>query len=333
MLLRMIVAALLLASVAHAEERVSPRAQAVLAELPLTDAERQKILAGDLVTAATAESASDRELAITMAFLIADPPSDLAAKFQAASDYAIDKSVTAYGELHGDGSIADLKALHLAPASVAETRHFVDAEPGLDLNLSSSEIAAFSALPEGDTAAVETELRTRLLARYRAYRADGLAGIAPYARGNDKQSKPGDELLKATKASHVFAKEAPDLFAALRDYPKSQPTRATQKFFWVNFDIDGRPTITLTHRIVATQADGTYVFADRHYYVSRSHNDVQIVAGIFPLDEGALVVYSNRTVTDQLGGFGASAKQSIGRKIMGGHLAALFEEMRTRYKH
>ena len=224
MVLRMIVAALLLASVAHAEVHVSSRAQAVLAELPLTDAERQKILEGDLVTTTTRDSASERELAVTMVFLIADPPSDLAAKFQGASDYANEKSVTAYGELHGDGSLADLKALHLAPAAVAETRHFVDAEPGLDLNLSSPEIAAFSALPEGDTAAVETELHNRLLARYRAYRADGLlAGIAPYARGNDKQSKPGDELLKATKTSHVFAKEAPDVM------PRCSTTRSRRR--------------------------------------------------------------------------------------------------------
>ncbi len=327
-----ILAVLLLASAAHAEVHVSPRAEALLAELPFTAAERGEILAGDLVTTATGDSASDRELAITMAFLIADPPADLAAKFEAASDYAKDKSVTVYGALHGDGSLADLKALRLAPAGEAEARHFIDAEPGLDLNLSSGEIAKFSALPEGDTAAVETELKNLLLARYRAYRATGLAGIAPYARGGGKESKPGDELLKGTKASRVVAKEAPDVMAALLDYPKSPPAGATERFFWVNFAIDGRPTFTLTHRLVAPRPDGSFVFTDRHYYVSRSHNDVQMVAGIFPVDGGALVLYSTRTVTDQLGGFGANAKQSLGRKIMGGQLAALFEQMRTRYK-
>ena len=56
---------------------------------------------------------------------------------------------------------------------------------------------------------------------------------------------------------------------------------------------------------------------------------MQIVAGIFPVKEGALVVYANRTFTDQLGGFGASAKQAIGRKIMGSQLAALYEQIRA----
>ena len=74
------------------------------------------------------------------------------------------------------------------------------------------------------------------------------------------------------------------------------------------------------------------VLADRHYYVSRSHNAVQAIAGIFPVQEGALVIYGNRTFTDQLGGFGASAKQAIGRKIMGGQIAALYEQIRAQFK-
>src|SRR5262249_21160482 len=131
----------------------NPRAESVLARLPFSEAERAKILAGELVTTSSRESTSNRELAITMAFLIHDPPPDLVSK--------------------------------------------------------------------------------------------------------------------------------------------SQPAQAAESFFWVNFDIDGRPTLALTHRLVTQQADGTYVVADRHYYVSRSHNAVQVVAGIFPVAEGALVLYSN----------------------------------------
>jgi hypothetical protein len=56
------------------------------------------------------------------------------------------------------------------------------------------------------------------------------------------------------------------------------------------------------------------------------------VAGIFPAEEGALVVFGNRIVTDQLGGFGASAKQAVGRKILGGQLSALYEAMRDRFE-
>lgn len=327
------VAATLLAVVAGpVTARANPRAEALLAQLPFSAGERKKILAGELVTTASREKTSDRELAITMAFLIDKPPSDLTVMFQKASAYETDKTATAHGEFHGAGSLADLQALRLRPNGDKEARRFADAKAGDDLNLSSAEIAAFRALPEKTTAAVEAELRTLLLARFQAYRASGLAGIAPYDRGGGKSSSPADELTQATKASPVLAREAPEVVAALLNYPKTQPPKATEKFFWVNFEVDGRPTIALTHRLVAPQDDGTYVFADRHYYVSRSHNAVQAVAGIFPVQEGALVIYANRTFTDQLGGFGASAKQAIGRKLMGGQIAALYEQFRARNK-
>ncbi len=307
------------------------RVETLLAALPFDEGERTRILAGELVTAASRETTSDRELAVTMAFLVNDPPSDLSARFLKAADYANEKTVTAFGELHGDGSVADLASLHLTPDGEEETRRFARFAPGTDLNLSSKEIAAFAALPQKTTRDVETELRTVLLERYRAYRSKGLAGIAPYDRGATKQSSPGEELALAATASPLVVKEAPEVAAMLRDYPRSRPAKATEKFFWVNFEIDGRPTITLTHRIVAPRADGAAVLVDRHYYVSRSHNDVQIVAGLFPVTQGALVVFTNRTVTDQLGGFGAGAKQAVGRRIMGGQLAALYEEIRARF--
>jgi len=331
-----IVAATGLAAVAviarPAAVRANPRAEAVLAKLPFSDAERKKILAGELVTTASKEQTSDRELAVTMAFLIAKPPPDLAGMFQKAVGYDTDKGVTARGELRGDGSLADLQALRLQPKGDAEARRFADAKGGDDLNLSSAEIAAFRALPDKSKAAVEAELRKMLLARYQAYRANGLAGIAPYDRGGGKSSNPGAELTRATKASPVLAQEAPEVVTALVDYPRSQPAKASEKFFWVNFEVDGRPTIALTQRISVPQADGTYVFADRHYYVSRSHNCVQAVAGIFPVQEGALVLYGNRTFTDQLGGFGASAKQAIGRRLMGGKIGALYDQFRAQQK-
>ena len=57
---------------------------------------------------------------------------------------------------------------------------------------------------------------------------------------------------------------------------------------------------------------------------------MQIVAGLFPVAEGTLVLYANRTYTDQVGGFGAGAKQAIGRRIMSGQLAKLYERFRSR---
>lgn len=55
---------------------------------------------------------------------------------------------------------------------------------------------------------------------------------------------------------------------------------------------------------------GIPVRVGRHYYASTGYNLVQTVAGFLPVAEGTLVIYTNRTSTDQLEGFGASAKRS-----------------------
>ncbi len=67
----------------------------------------------------------------------------------------------------------------------------------------------------------------------------------------------------------------------------------------------------------------------RHYYVSTGYNVEQAIAGFLPVKEGTLVIYTNRTTTDQLAGLGSSTKRTIGRKIMAGELKKLFEKSRA----
>jgi hypothetical protein len=46
------------------------------------------------------------------------------------------------------------------------------------------------------------------------------------------------------------------------------------------------------------------------------------------VDDGAVVLYCTRTSTDQVSGFGGTAKRTIGNKIMGGRMAENFERAR-----
>jgi len=46
-----------------------------------------------------------------------------------------------------------------------------------------------------------------------------------------------------------------------------------------------------------------------------------------PVPEGTLVVYTNRTSTDQVAGFGGGAKRSMGEKVMASQLADLFAKL------
>mmetsp|Transcript_15894 Transcript_15894/g.33135 ORF Transcript_15894/g.33135 Transcript_15894/m.33135 type:complete len:127 (-) Transcript_15894:106-486(-) len=111
------------------------------------------------------------------------------------------------------------------------------------------------------------------------------------------------------------------------EYPKNKPDGAEESFFWVNSIIDDKPTIALVHRLGMPQVGG-YVYMERHFYISRSHNCLQGIGAALPVEYGAVVLYATRTSTDQVSGFGGSAKRTIGNKIMGGRMAENFERAR-----
>ena len=47
-----------------------------------------------------------------------------------------------------------------------------------------------------------------------------------------------------------------------------------------------------------------------------------------PVSEGTLVAYLNHTATDQIVGFGGSARRAIGEHLMITELSGLFEKLR-----
>ena len=293
----------------------------------------QKVRNGELVKTTTKET-SDREIAAVMVFLVKAPVQKLTSAFETGSGFNNDPQVQSATEIKGDGTLDDFKPIVLQPGGDKEAQRYLDAEPGDKLNLSTAEIAAFAALKSSGAtgkAQVEEALRKQLLGRYQAYRSQGLAGIAPYARGKDKQSQPANELRRASEAAKGMKKYAPAFYEVLLNYPQGKPAGFNERVFCIRYGMDGRPNFTLRHRMAMPLGDA-YVLADREFYVSHEYNDTQAVGGLLPVAEGTLVVYLNRTTTDQLGGFGASAKQAIGRSMMAKQIAEIFEKNRASFK-
>jgi hypothetical protein len=61
--------------------------------------------------------------------------------------------------------------------------------------------------------------------------------------------------------------------------------------------------------------------------VSASFNCEQAIAALLPVQGGSVVVYGNRTSTDQVEGWGGSAKRSIGSKLLESQLESQFTKM------
>lgn len=310
-----------LARVAQAQ----PTADQVLTDAGLSAGDKQSVRSGQFVNVSVG-GVSERDLSFAIAFMVKTSPEALARQIVAGDLVTADAQVKAFGELKGAGSLADFAKLTLTGE---EAKALSSSKAGDAVNLSASEIGAFKALAGGAVPAVEEQLRRMLLARYQAYRASGLAGIAPYDRGNGRTSDPASDLRKASEATRGLQKYMPTFQKVLIDYPKATLPGMEEKFFWLKSLIHGEMTYVLAHVMVA--ADGAArVVARREYYVSTGYNTEQSVGGFLPVQGGTVGVTSIHAFTDQVTGVGGSMKRSIGSKVMAGKMKEIYEAARER---
>jgi hypothetical protein len=113
------------------------------------------------------------------------------------------------------------------------------------------------------------------------------------------------------------------------NYPNDKPEGLDEKFTWSNYMAHGEPVFILAHNFKMADS-GAFIIVERQFYVSGSYNAGHSIAALIPVDNGTVVFYVNRTSTDQVTGFGSSAKRSMGSKIMASQLKKLYEKVRTK---
>jgi len=305
---------------AHAQ----PSAEQVLSDMHLSAGDRQRVLSGEFVTA-DVPSVSERDLSFAIAFLVKTSPDALGKQVMSGNLVTADAQVQTWGELKGPGSVADFARLKITSD---EARALSAAKAGDALNLSAGEIAAFSGAGDRPDAILEA-LRKMLLARYQAYRASGLAGIAAYDRGSGRTTDHAADLRKASEASAGLKKYLPAFQAVLLGYPKATAPQMRENFFWVKSIIEGKTTYILTH-LMATPDGAAYALARRQYYASTNYNGEQSTAGFLPAPDATVVVLASHAFTDQVAGFGGSMKRSIGSSVMARKMKEIFEAGRKK---
>lgn len=314
-------AALLGASVASAQQL--PPANEILTAIGLNAGQIQQVEAGQLVRG-SAPASTPRELVAVFAFTVNAPPADLVKEAKTGLLDRADPNTTAFAPITGAAS--DFAKLQLTDAHAAQFR---SASPGGSLNLSVDEIAKFQALGSAASTAQVTEaVRQMLAARVAAYRAQGLAGIAPYARSSGTRDAAA-ELRSALEASRLLHKYAPAAFQAMRNFPASQQPGSEEQFRWSLFDAHGVPTIALTHSLFIPDGDA-WIVMQRQFYVSAGYNSMEAIGGFLPAQGSTVVVYAGRTSTDQVEGFGGSARRSLGSRVLESQLESMFARARAK---
>ncbi|HJO22801.1 MAG: hypothetical protein QF890_09875 [Myxococcota bacterium] len=295
----------------------------VLERLGFGAGELQKVLAGEMAERKVQTNARD-DLAIVLSFLVSVPPKKFDYDLTGETFvFQLDPNTLAGSEITGNGSLDNFAELSL---SAAERSTYARASAGETLNFSSSELSALDSLKDAGPD-VDAALKKILLARFRAYREKGLAGIAPYERGDGKSTNPGLSLREDSKASVALTSFDPAFARFLVDYPAGTPPGLKEKFYWLHYEAHGEPVLALTHAFSAPVGQWR-VFCQRQFYVSRGYNAEQALALFLPVREGTLVAYLNFTSTDQVLGFGGSAKRAIGERLMMSQLSDLFQRLR-----
>jgi len=299
-----------------------------LLDLPTSDAEKAK--AGEFVSVSISPS-NERELTSGLIFLVKGlTPSEIVKRGRNGLLDKLDPNTVAVQLVEGDPTAADFAKFGLGKDGAGLAKEFLKAEPGSDLNLSSEEIAAFQKLGSGASqSAVEGTLRSMLLARMQAYHTRGLAGIAPYARSDGEARSPADDLRSATQKLKLLEKLLPDAYQMLLNYPKAKVAGSEEVLRWSRIEAHGEPTLVLTHNVYIPDGEA-WVAMQRQFYVSAGYNCEQAVSAFIPVKGGTAVFYTNRTSTDQVTGFGGSAKRSLGSKVLRSQLEELFETLRTK---
>ena len=320
------------------EAATLPTADEILQGLPLSDSDRADIRQGKIVKWTTSEG-SDRELALGMVLLAKTKSANLVELFREASAFKVESAITAHGKIACDGTLADFAGVKLEPNGEKEARRYLEAEPGEELNLDAKEMAAFHALKSTGVdgavpvSKVEALVRQTLLSRCQAYRAKGLSGITPYERKQGQQLLVSDELSVSLKQMKLLAKYAPSVYDVLLNYPaaktKDGQELVEEQFYWLNLDLFGRPTYVLSHRMLFRVGE-IYFASERHFYTSHDYNSLQQGVTALPTKDGTLVVTLIRVSTDQVGGFGSSAKHPISRALMGPYLKDMYEALRAK---
>jgi hypothetical protein len=306
-----------------------PDAATFLADIGFTAEQIAQVQAGNMVPA-TIQPSTERELVAAFAFLVQSSPEDLVAQLRSGLIDQMDTNTIAFAMVQGAPTPDSFAKLTLQPDAQKRSQAYAHASPAGDLNLSTAEIATFAALGSGaSTAAVEQAVRSALLARLQAYQARGLAGIEPYARSAGKPRSPADELRAATTGTKRLQAMVPDAHALLLDYPKSKPVGTEEAYRWSHYTAHGVPTLALVHSLYVPEGDA-WVVAQRQFYVSAGYNCEQAISAFLPMKSGTLVVYTNRTSTDQVTGFGGGAKRSIGSKLLASQLEDLYKKVQAK---
>jgi hypothetical protein len=309
-----------------------PTVAEVLIETPFDDEHVEQVLKGE-IAATRVVPVSKTELAQGVGCLISNATLEKIDALEGRTWLGPEKLFLHSGQIPADSVLADFDDVRLYPEYEDEIEEYLDAKPGVNLNLSLSEIADFNQLEtssdkEQRPIAVEKRVRELLLTRHQVYREQGIHGLAPYARKRGREVQPLEQLKISLQESLGLKTHYPAIYSFLEQYPHANAPGIdfSEQYFWNIWKLDDRPAVGLNHRMLVSVDDARFII-ERGHYVSHSLENIQILVAVIPVQEGLLLVYVNRTWSHKVAGFFTGLKKRIGYKIMMSEMEHVLENL------
>ena len=214
---------------------------------------------------------------------------------------------------------SDFDAVGFSAADMDEVEKLFSAKPGKTLNFSNDEFALIEKRlgPHRNASAAEkvdaasAVMREILLARYNAYRENGLAGVAGYDRSTRKRVDVGAELKLTNDAAKVFEDQFPEFVKVMVAYPEGAEC-CEHIFRWFKAKIRKRPVFALSHTVLRVQ-DDIVMIMERVYYSSSQLNSLQINTTWVPFEDGGYLGLTTSASADILDSALGRMLRPIGR--------------------
>ena len=218
-------------------------------------------------------------------------------------------------------SEADFDSVAFTEEEFEEVEKLFGAKVGKEFNFSNDEYALIQQMLEPHRkaskaqriAAASDAMRAILVARYNAYRANGMGAIEGYQRSKRKKVDVGAELQLTNDAAKAFEDDFPEFVRLMYGYPEGADC-CEQEFRWLKVRIRKRIAFALAHTMIQA-SDDFAVITERHYYVSNTLNSVQLTVLWLPYEEGGSVGLAMSASADILDSMMGRMLRPVGRNL------------------
>jgi hypothetical protein len=288
-----------------------PTAQALLARVGFTRHEIERINAREIV--ARTNDAEGSAVALAVATIMDVPAAFYLEKFRAIESFKTSPEVKQIGRFGRIPSAADIAPLLLEEEDVDDLRGCRPGSCGLKLDADGiARIARRDA--RLDTAS--SAMRSHLAAYAARYLASGNGALMEY-RSTSQPRRILDELAAILARTQYLRQYWPVLFDAVANYSGSLPAGLEGFVYWSKEKVGPRAVISLTHVVISPVQNRRAAVATKGLYASHYGDGSLGLTMLFeegtPAAPRTLVVYTNRSRLDVLGGIFGAIKRPLVR--------------------